>query len=122
MLKNASLFSDERLQILFQYSGLAIFSYIALKYSIKVLNNIGTFYLGLGAVNFKKYGTWAIVTGCTDGIGKAYADQLAKLGLNIVLISRSLEKLQQQDKELKQKYPNVETLVIAADFTGRFLY
>lgn len=31
-------------------------------------------------------GDWAIVTGSTDGIGKAYAFALAKRGLNIILV------------------------------------
>ena len=35
----------------------------------------------------------AVVTGATDGIGKAYAEELARQGLNIVLVSRSEEKL-----------------------------
>ena len=34
-----------------------------------------------------------VVTGSTDGIGKAYAEELARQGLDIVLISRSEEKL-----------------------------
>ena len=33
-------------------------------------------------------GCWAVVTGATDGIGKAYAKAIAKKGLNVVLISR----------------------------------
>jgi 17beta-estradiol 17-dehydrogenase / very-long-chain 3-oxoacyl-CoA reductase len=32
-------------------------------------------------------GEWALVTGATDGIGKAYAFALAKKGLNIILVS-----------------------------------
>lgn len=40
------------------------------------------------------YGYFPVVTGCTDGIGKAYAFELAKNGMNIVLISRTAEKLQ----------------------------
>jgi len=32
-------------------------------------------------------GDWALVTGATDGIGKAYAFALAKRGLNIILVS-----------------------------------
>lgn len=51
--------------------------------------------LGLN-VNFKKYkGKWAIITGASDGIGRAYAEQLADKGLNVVLISRTLSKLKE---------------------------
>jgi NADP-dependent 3-hydroxy acid dehydrogenase YdfG len=34
-----------------------------------------------------------VVTGSTDGIGEAYAKEFARKGLNVVLISRSEEKL-----------------------------
>uniref|UniRef100_A0A1B0G2J0 Uncharacterized protein n=1 Tax=Glossina morsitans morsitans TaxID=37546 RepID=A0A1B0G2J0_GLOMM len=40
-----------------------------------------------------KFGKWAVITGATDGIGKEYAKELAKQGLNVVLISRTEEKL-----------------------------
>ena len=30
--------------------------------------------------NLKAYGEWAVVTGATDGIGKAYCEQLAQKG------------------------------------------
>lgn len=33
------------------------------------------------AKNIKKLGKWAVVTGATDGIGKAYADALARKGI-----------------------------------------
>lgn len=36
---------------------------------------------------------FAVVTGATDGIGKEYARELACQGLNLVLISRTKEKL-----------------------------
>ncbi|KAF6288194.1 hydroxysteroid dehydrogenase like 1 [Rhinolophus ferrumequinum] len=42
----------------------------------------------------KQYGRWAVVSGATDGIGRAYAEELASRGLNIILISRNQEKLQ----------------------------
>ena len=32
------------------------------------------------ATNVRKYGQWAVVTGATDGIGRAYAEALAKKG------------------------------------------
>ena len=53
----------------------------------------------------------AVVTGATDGIGKAMAFELARKGLSIILISRSLEKLEASAAELRTKYPNVEVLV-----------
>jgi len=34
-------------------------------------------------------GTWALVTGASDGIGLEFCKQLAKDGFNIVLVSRS---------------------------------
>uniref|UniRef100_A0A2I3HKL3 Inactive hydroxysteroid dehydrogenase-like protein 1 n=1 Tax=Nomascus leucogenys TaxID=61853 RepID=A0A2I3HKL3_NOMLE len=50
--------------------------------------------LGSRADLIKQYGRWAVVSGATDGIGKAYAEELASRGLNIILISRNEEKLQ----------------------------
>lgn len=110
------LFKDEKFNMFFQYFGLFVFSYTLLKSTYRLLNNFGTFFFGYGSVNFKKFGSWAVVTGCTDGIGKAYAEKLAKLGLNLVLISRTEEKLKNQAKEIEEKF-KVETKIIAADFT-----
>jgi 17beta-estradiol 17-dehydrogenase / very-long-chain 3-oxoacyl-CoA reductase len=64
----------------------------------------------------KKYGTWALITGSTDGIGKAYAHELAKRGLNIVLVSRNEDKLQKVAQELELKH-SVKTKIITADFS-----
>lgn len=110
------IFKDDKCNAFFQYLGLIVFGYTVLKTSLKLFNNIGTFFFGFGSINLKKYGSWAVVTGCTDGIGKAYAEKLAKLGLNLVLISRTEEKLKNQAKELQEKY-KIETKIIAADFT-----
>ncbi|UJR13365.1 hypothetical protein I4U23_000382 [Adineta vaga] len=68
-------------------------------------------------VDVKTFGEWAVVTGGTDGIGKAYAQELAKRGLNIVLISRTKEKLEQVAKEIQSKYANIQVKTIAFDFT-----
>ncbi|XP_026302619.1 testosterone 17-beta-dehydrogenase 3 isoform X2 [Piliocolobus tephrosceles] len=42
----------------------------------------------------RSMGQWAVITGAGDGIGKAYSFELAKRGLDVVLISRTLEKLE----------------------------
>lgn len=48
----------------------------------------------------KAYGEWAIVTGATDGIGKAVAAELIARGMKVLLVSRSEEKLQRVQQEL----------------------
>ncbi|XP_009645905.1 very-long-chain 3-oxoacyl-CoA reductase [Egretta garzetta] len=62
--------------------------------------------------------SFSVVTGATDGIGKAYAEELARHGMKVVLISRSKERLDQVASEIKEKY-KVETKVIVADFGER---
>ncbi|KAJ8945638.1 hypothetical protein NQ314_009173 [Rhamnusium bicolor] len=66
-------------------------------------------------MNITQYGN-SVVTGATDGIGKAYAELLAKKGLNIVLISRTQTKLDEVAGEIAKKY-NVNTKTIEANFT-----
>ncbi|XP_063305526.1 very-long-chain 3-oxoacyl-CoA reductase-B-like [Pelobates fuscus] len=66
--------------------------------------------------DLKQYGRWAVVTGASDGIGKSYARELAKRGLDVVLISRTLEKLKNVASEIEQKYGR-KTKIIQTDFT-----
>lgn len=51
-----------------------------------------------------KYGGWALVTGSTAGIGRAFASQLAQDGFNLALLARSLEDLEQQRHELEIRH------------------
>ena len=65
-------------------------------------------------------GQWAIITGSTDGIGKAYAQELARRGLNVMLISRNNDKLKVVKEEIdKQRYGNgtCEVKTLAIDFS-----
>lgn len=61
------------------------------------------------------------MTGATDGIGKAYAEELARRGFSIVLISRTQEKLDDVAKSIESKY-GVETKSIAVDFSATDIY
>lgn len=64
----------------------------------------------------RKYGpkgSWAVVTGASDGLGKEYAKQLAAKGFNIVLVSRTQSKLEALATELS----GVQTKVLAMDYS-----
>ena len=54
------------------------------------------------AMNLDLSGKTALVCGSTQGIGKATAIALAKMGANIILLSRNEEKLKSVLKELDQ--------------------
>ncbi|XP_057705971.1 very-long-chain 3-oxoacyl-CoA reductase-B [Corythoichthys intestinalis] len=88
----------------------------------RLLAGFKVWVLGNGLlVSPAKLGKWAVVTGATDGIGKAYAEELARRGFSIVLISRSQEKLDEVSKEIASKC-GVETKTIAADFSSVNIY
>lgn len=68
--------------------------------------------------NLKDYGSWAVITGSTDGIGKALAFELASKGLNIVLIGRNPSKLQDTSNEIREKQGRkVEIRTVVIDFS-----
>lgn len=87
-----------------------------------LINGIRVWILGNGnLMRASSLGKWAVVTGATDGIGKAYAEELARRGFAIVLISRTQEKLDEVSKAIESKY-KVETKTISADFGSVDIY
>ncbi|XP_073672334.1 17-beta-hydroxysteroid dehydrogenase type 3 isoform X1 [Paramisgurnus dabryanus] len=66
-------------------------------------------------------GKWAVITGGSDGIGRAYAQELSKYGLNVVIISRNQEKLDRAARTIELA-TGVQVKVIAADFTKDNIY
>ena len=68
----------------------------------------------------KRYGekSYVIVTGATDGIGKEFCNQFAKLGFNLILVSRNIEKLKKVSEEFKVKY-SIDAKYIEFDFTKK---
>lgn len=64
----------------------------------------------------RRYGSeWAVVTGASDGIGEAYAYQLAQRGFNIVLVSQILDKLERVAARCRDEF-KVKTKIIHFDF------
>jgi 17beta-estradiol 17-dehydrogenase / very-long-chain 3-oxoacyl-CoA reductase len=61
-------------------------------------------------------GSWALITGASDGLGKAFAQQLAGHGFNLVLVARTQSKLDRLQTELQTQGVQVRT--VAADLSG----
>src|SRR5690554_6232530 len=59
-------------------------------------------------------GKWAIVCGASKGLGYACAHQLAREGVNIVLIARTEHTLQQSAERIRHE-TGVEVIAVAAD-------
>ena len=101
-----------------------VFGYLAIAYFVQKLlrtaYNIVFPYLFAVPQNLQVLAgaKWAVVTGSTDGIGKAYAMELAKKNFNIVLISRSQNKLDEVAKEIGEKFSHVSVRTISFDFTN----
>lgn len=67
--------------------------------------------------NFRaKYGPWAIVTGASSGIGAEFCRQLAAMGMNLVMVARRQDRMQQLADTLMREC-NIETRIVSADLT-----
>jgi 17beta-estradiol 17-dehydrogenase / very-long-chain 3-oxoacyl-CoA reductase len=102
---------------LLQYLGAAAVAYIA----ICLLFFVKRVFLASGGATLsrilKKGGAWAVVTGASDGIGRAIAVELGRRGFNVVLIARTVSKLEEVAAEIKAKRPDAQTKVIPFDFS-----
>ena len=58
------------------------------------------------------HGDYAVITGATSGIGLEYARQLAEKGYNLLLLSRSEEKLKQIADEIHEMYSQTKNVFI----------
>ncbi|KAJ2161042.1 hypothetical protein GGF46_001789 [Coemansia sp. RSA 552] len=103
----------EALQTAFTYVGIGVVAYyislaVTFVYDVFVRSGIPLEKFGAGK------GAWAVVTGCTDGLGRETALELARKKFNVFLISRSLEKLEAMAGEVRAL--GVEARVLAVDF------
>ena len=69
-------------------------------------------------MNFQqRYGKWGLVAGSSEGLGAAYAKELASLGLNLILVARRGELLQSLAAQLSDQY-GIKVKTIALDLSA----
>ena len=62
----------------------------------------------------QKYGPTAVVTGASEGIGKAFAERLAGLGFSVILVARRRERLEELAVKLAGEH-RVDVTALALD-------
>lgn len=65
-------------------------------------------------------GGWAVVTGASSGIGLGYSKALAKLGFNVLMISRNSASLEIAAQEVRNVNPNVIVKILEFNFNQPF--
>ncbi|OLN97414.1 Very-long-chain 3-oxoacyl-CoA reductase [Colletotrichum chlorophyti] len=106
----------QSIQLLLAGVGALFLTSKALSY-VKFL--LGVFLLnGTSLRKYGKPGTWAVVTGASDGLGKEFAFQLANKGFNLVLVSRTKSKLDALAQEIEEKFSGkILVKVLDMDFS-----
>ena len=62
----------------------------------------------------ERYGPWALVAGASDGVGAAFAGELADRGLNVVLMARRQQVLDEVAAAIARR-TGVQTRTLAGD-------
>jgi len=65
-----------------------------------------------------QYGQWALITGASSGFGAEFARQLSRKKLNLVLVARNRDRLEQLSEEVRRQN-EIEVKIVVADLTQR---
>lgn len=64
-----------------------------------------------------RYGPWGVVAGASEGLGKAFALELARRGLKVLLVARRRAELEELAEDLRREY-GVEARPLVLDLAG----
>ncbi|RRT56795.1 hypothetical protein B296_00015516 [Ensete ventricosum] len=70
------------------------------------------------SADLRRYGFCAVVTGSTDGIGKAFAFQLGREGFDLVLVGRNPDKLRDVVDGIRARHPAARVDAVVVDLAG----
>ena len=65
----------------------------------------------------RRYGTWAVITGPTAGLGKATAMELARRGLSLVLLDLDAANLRSVSDAIREAHPDIKTKTVVFDLS-----
>ena len=105
----------------------AVFGSLGLVFIVMLIRWVNIHFLVIGssfkASDYRKAGTdgpvWAIVTGCTSGIGEGFVLELIKRGFAVLMFSRSAEKLKSLSTSLQLANPQATIAYAAIDFSQK---
>src|SRR5512135_1227359 len=63
-----------------------------------------------------RYGSWAVITGASAGLGEEFARQIAAEGVNVFLVARRADRLASLESELRERY-GIEARSLPLDLT-----
>jgi 17beta-estradiol 17-dehydrogenase / very-long-chain 3-oxoacyl-CoA reductase len=65
----------------------------------------------------RRYGTWAVITGPTTGLGKATAMELASRDISLVLLDLDAANLRSVSDSICRAYPSIKTKTVVFDLS-----
>ena len=65
----------------------------------------------------RRYGGWAVVAGASEGLGAAFATELAKRGMHLVLVARRAEALRAVADRLRQDH-GIDVRILVLDLAS----
>jgi 17beta-estradiol 17-dehydrogenase / very-long-chain 3-oxoacyl-CoA reductase len=67
---------------------------------------------------YKQEGSYAVITGASQGIGKEFSLQLAAQGFNLIILSRTKTALDALAREVRTINPETKLIIHPFDFAG----